>query len=266
MRCKPGISAFSRGWSAALAGLVMALSMAWSVPASAGLFKAGMLGWDRSLYGGLVRSTGTRYGKDGGAWIVRLEGAVGMSRTVMRSPAGMSFGADVGIGSYEGKSDSDWESTGLELDAWFGFPVGLLEFGAGRGVGVRLCLEPGLGISILQAYAYVKVRAQAQLIPDFLQAELSWRWSPGPANYSFHDGAGEVNGAEARANVYFRFGDSFTLTAFAALWQSDAVKQQAWSAVDGAPAGDANNAPSSFKKQVYEELDRHVQLGAGIAW
>jgi hypothetical protein len=156
------------------------------------------------FHGGGSRSNlSTKKFGEGTQNVVRVEAAALWKPTVFGNWGGMEGGMDLGKESFASmdKDEVEWW-----FDLWWGFPITVLRLGeADQQFGLVLGGSPGIGVNTFaggQWYAYIKGRAALTLVPELLQAEVSYQWTPLAASSHDWDKGDGCNHATLRTQLF----------------------------------------------------------------
>ena len=141
---------------------------------------------------------------DGKGIVGRFEGGALYKRSIFGNPAGLAVGGEVGyIGNSIDTTSADdlLSSMGILCHMWLGFPVHAFGMGGDNG-GLRLFVEPGVGVDFVHLYAYIKGKVSFALPGGALGGELSYQWTPMEMSSTWGTTGRGQNMAQLRAVVF----------------------------------------------------------------
>lgn len=174
-------------------------------------------------YAGLSLENGERDGHEGSGASAYVELMMLGLVSQLGHNAGFELSAELGWAGYRDEGEDDMNARGpFHLDLAVGFPIGLVEFGEETGpFALRLQVAPGMGASVLHAYAYLRGRLTL-LFPGDFALDVSYRWTPSRASYAWEERTG-LSGAKLRLALRGDVGPA-PLVVFAELDQAKTEK------------------------------------------
>lgn len=149
-------------------------------------------------YTGLFLENGERDGHEGSGVTAYAEIMMLGLVSQLGHNAGFEMSAELGWAGYRDEGEADQNARGpFHMDLAVGFPIGLVEFGDEKGpFSLRLQVAPGMGASVLHAYAYLRGRLTL-LFPGDFALDASYRWTPSRGSYAWEANTG-LSGAKLR--------------------------------------------------------------------
>lgn len=253
------------------AGLALA-ALALHAPA-AHAKDATWIGLDRDMRAEGVFALGDRWGKSGKQFYAVFE-AAGFGKV---SPLGNLAGLEGGMAmGYDGvpykANDQLLGDMGFLFDMWVGFPVTFFHVSKGRAPSLMVGMAPGMGVSMVSAYTYLKLKGAAR-VGGNLVAELQWTWWPGAASIAVGDTNDSVNAGALRATVFLALDRKTSFYGFFELYS--ASREGEVSGTSGSGANQVTGGNSSkvlfggrdpfgaTKRSDYEDFKR---FGVGYAF
>ena len=205
---------------------------------------------------------GTRHGLSGQTFLVRAEGAGYFMRTPMHNRGGIEGGVELGYDGY------DPASLGFLWDLWLGFPITLFELSGDDGPLFTTALAPGVGVSNQHAYAYIKGKVAARIVPR-VAMELAYQWTPYTASITWENGVGNHAGfamAMLRYATYFSLNDDLSLMAYFDWRQSNLDDPNPGTDKALQEFSSGMYSSGAFSPIVRTRWDNNFRIGIGLAF
>lgn len=223
----------------------------------------GALGWGRTVAAFGVFGTGDRNGFDGSSFAGRLDLAAFAKETLYGNRAGYEMSLELGYERYGEESETgstDLTQGPLIFDLSVGFPLTLLELGDGGPGSIRLSVAPGFGMSVQEAYGYLRGRLATVILPETLTVDVSARYTPIDASHAWAEDTG-LGTWSLQFAAQWTYDEDLAFAAFVELLDADlGVPGQGEPAVDGL-GGASPFVP--FERRAFQSL---VRIGAGVVW
>ncbi len=217
----------------------------------------------------LVLGNGTGYGDDdrGSQVFLQFEGGGYLKSSAIGNLAGIEGGFQMGWDGvpkrYRPGLVEYMADIGVAADAWVGFPVTLAHLGDGKDDWLRWNIAPGMGVSLLGGYMYLK-SALAMRLPVLGDMELAGTWWPDAVSSPFGNTSDEINAAALKLSYYYQNRMRF----FVQYRHSQRVSESAPVADDPMVYGGLTKPPGMdrepFPLETRYDSEKVVTLGIGF--
>lgn len=232
-----------------------------AAPAAADDWGPGGLGMSHAFTVQGAYLDGERFGGSGTGLLVRAEGLLLPQATALGNRAGFLINMELGYESYDDGPSDDLAAGPMGFDVSVGFPVTLFYAGGGDSVGAQLIVAPGFGMGVTQAYGFLQGRLGMTVVPNSVDVEAVYQWTPMEASSTYEDDTG-LDKATARVAAYISLDDDVTFSVFAEVTQSDIERY----APGAAETGDLYSRADPLLPPQRDTYGRGFKLGGGWVW